>query len=291
MPFIFLALTLSCCAEPPLAAPTAQQIRDFWFSGAELNRYELTQFRYGQQHPGHAEFIFVTEPFDLADQVKSDRGGAGTTPVLKLNALRTFNTGLYSYRTMLSVFTPTEPLAAPHALKETLSVQDWCGQIFMQLNREDDAWRLRSFSYFQSEGDADRAIVTDGAWLEEDFFNAVRLNPTSLPVGNFRAMPSQLYFRFHHREPAVHDAVGELTDKDEAVIYTVRYPELDRAITITFDQAFPHIIREWTEGTTKDPRQTVATLTHRQMQIEYWRLHNSEHRGLRTDLGLNPVAN
>jgi len=152
LPFFLLIVFAGLCSAPAndsvnvLASTTTEQIRSFWFAGAEISRFELSQSRYGAQHAGQAVFIFVTEPFDLDEQVKSDTGGTGTTPVLKLNALRTFNTGIYSYRTMLSTFTPTRDLAAPQVIKETLSVQDWCGQVFTQINRTEDRWQLQSFS-------------------------------------------------------------------------------------------------------------------------------------------------
>jgi len=288
-----ILLAQAGCAKSPVPAleTSPQQINDFWFSGAELNRYELTQSRYGDEHPGHAEFIFVTEPFDLQQQVKSDHGGAGVVPVLKLNALRTFNTGLYSYRTMESVFTPIGPLNAPHAVKTTLSVQDWCGQIFSQINRSSGKWRLRSFSYFQSDGDVDRVIDIDGAWLEENLFVAARLNPAALPRGNFRAMPSQMFFRFAHRPPQVFDATGQLDVGGNTMTYTVRYPDIGRVFTITFDTAFPHIIREWSEGQEASGNMTTARLTHRQMNVNYWRLNDPEHASERKKLGLDPVPN
>lgn len=286
-----LLMLTACSAQPDaatLSSPSAEQIDAHWFSGAELCRYELTQSRYGNEHPGHAEFIFVTEPFDLKEQVKSDTGGPGTVPVLKLNALRTFNTGIYSYRTMRSTFTPIGNLEKPHALKETLSVQDWCGQVFTQINRHQDDWQIRSFSYFQSEGDQTRTVNANDAWLEEEWLTVARLNPTALPTGNFRAMPSQLFFRFIHQDPAVFDAVGKLIKRDDATTYQVNYPQIGRTVTITFDNHFPHIIREWTEGNERSGQQTRAKLTHRQMNVNYWEQNQPADRHLRKQLGLAP---
>ena len=80
------------------ALVAADPVRDFWFNGAEINRYELSQARYGANHPGHVEFVFVTEPFLIDQQVKDESGTGHSTDVLKLNALRTFNTGIYTLR-------------------------------------------------------------------------------------------------------------------------------------------------------------------------------------------------
>ena len=70
----------------------------YWYSGqAEINRYRLEQFRYGQNHTGDAVLIFVTEDFLPGKQVKYEHGQPGETPVsvLKLNFERKFVTGVY----------------------------------------------------------------------------------------------------------------------------------------------------------------------------------------------------
>ena len=42
----------------------SQKFKDYWYSGkAELSSYQLNQARYGQQNPGEAVMIFVTEDF------------------------------------------------------------------------------------------------------------------------------------------------------------------------------------------------------------------------------------
>ena len=81
---------------------------DYWYAGtAELSRYELEQARYGELHPGEAVMVFVSEPFDINKQVKSDNS-ENTTGVLKLNFMRKFNTGIYPYSTMSSTFSPID---------------------------------------------------------------------------------------------------------------------------------------------------------------------------------------
>jgi len=263
----------------------SDEVRDFWFSGAEINRYELSQARYGANHPGHAEFIFVTEPFLVDEQVKHESGPGESVDVLKLNALRTFNTGIYSYRTMTSTFRPIDLEAFPHALKTTTSVQDWCGQVFQQVNRTDEGWRARLFSYFQKEGDRD--LELPDVWLEDELWLLVRLDPSQLPEGEFRAVPGALHTRFDHRpiEPA--DAEGKLFVDRGTSVYAIRYPRLERTLEIEFDTAFPHIIRAWKEI---DPRgTTTAKLEDRIMNSLYWSENQPGDRGKRKDLGLAPV--
>lgn len=264
-----------------------QTIRDFWFSGAEITSYELSQSRYGEQHPGHAEFIFVTEPFLTGPQVKHEFGKGTSTDVLKLNALRTFNTGIYSYRTMTSTFRPIELDAFPHALKTNTSVQDWCGQGFQQINRTADGWRAEVRSYFQKDGDQN--INLPSAWLEDEFWLMVRLDPTRLPVGEFKCIPGAVHSRFTRDKLEATPAVGSLTLKGEERIYRVNYPSLKRTLTIHFEANFPHVITAWTE--TDGDGTTAAVLKKRIMHSEYWSENKPADAAKRKQLGLEPVAN
>lgn len=276
--YCFLLLALSLNADP---------VRDFWFSGAEINRYELTQMRYGEAHPGHAEFIFVTEPFLTEEQVKNETGGSPTTDVLKLNALRTFNTGLYSYRTMTSTFQPIDLAAYPHALKTNTSVQDWCGQAFQQLNKTENGWRVELRSYFQNEGDRDFTLIN--TLLEDSIWLKLRLAPERLPTGTLQIVPGGVYTRFAHQPIRGERATAERTEDGKLSRYVIRYEDIERELHISYDTEFPHIIRNWKEvepdGTTK------AVLTHRIMNSNYWSENRAADAPKRKNLGLEPVAN
>jgi hypothetical protein len=277
IPVLFIVLSLPAVADP---------VRDFWFDGAEINRYELTQVRYGEVHPGHAEFIFVTEPFLLGEQVKDEHGGGPSTDVLKLNALRTFNTGIYSYRTMTSTFRPVDLTAFPHALKSTTGVQDWCGQVFQQANRTGNGWRVELRSYFQNPGDA--AYELGDVWLEDEFWLLLRLNPGALPTGDLRAVPGAVDSRFRHLPVKDYAASASLREGRGESLYRVMYRELDRELRIRFDNEFPHVIRAWEE---RNPSGTTrAVLQDRIMNSYYWRENQPEDAGKRRALGLAPVA-
>ncbi len=258
----------------------------FWFSGAEINRYELDQSRYGENHPGHVEFIFVTEPFLIDKQVKDETGSGKSTDVLKLNALRTFNTGIYSYRTMTSTFKPIETERFPHALKSNTSVQDWCGQAFQQINQREGGWKVQSFSYFEKEGDV--AFELPDAWLEDEIWLQIRLNPADLPRGETAMIPGALQVRFAHRPIEVVPAVAELKVGAEVSQYILRYPEDGRVLTIRFDTHFPHIIRGWEDAGRRGT--TTAVLKNRIMHSEYWSENKPADREKRSELGLAPIA-
>lgn len=268
------------------ATIVADPVRDFWFDGAEINRYELSQARYGANHPGHVEFVFVTEPFLIEKQVKDESGTGNSTDVLKLNAMRTFNTGIYSYRTMTSTFKPVDLDRFPHALKTNTSVQDWCGQVFQQINRSDEAWSGYLFSYFEDEGD--RRLNLADAWLEDELWLLIRLDPSRLPEGNLKVIPGAVQTRFTHQPVAVHAAVGELETGSKVSQYTLQYPKHQRTLTIRFDTKFPHIIRGWSD--TRPGGTTSAQLKERIMNSYYWSENQPEDREKRHQLGLAPIA-
>ena len=64
----------------------------YWYSGkAEMNSYDLEQFRYNDHHEGEAVLIFVTEDFLKDKHVKYERGDKSNSDVvLKLNRQRRF---------------------------------------------------------------------------------------------------------------------------------------------------------------------------------------------------------
>lgn len=278
MKFLCLLLTLL-----PLGA---DQIRDYWFNAAEISTFNLSQSRYGKNHPGHAEFIFVTERFLPGIQVKDESGKGGSIPVLKLNALRTFNTGIYSYRTMTSTFRPIDFMQFPTALKSTTSIQDWCGQAFQQFNFRDSGWAVEIRSYF--EDTADRNFTLPPAPLEDELWITLRLDPGKLPVGKIKIIPGSVLSRFTHQPVSPENAVAALTTSGEISTYSVLYPELERSLEISFDTEFPYIIRKWTEATPTGT--STAILSKRVMNIPYWQMHEPQDAEKRHALGLSPIA-
>jgi hypothetical protein len=281
-----LIFILTMVTLPHSSLLAGDAVRNFWFNGAEINRYELSQSRYGEQHPGHAEFIFVTEPFLMHQQVKDERGIDPSTDVLKLNALRTFNTGIYSYRTMTSTFRPIDLLAYPHALKTTTSVQDWCGHAYQQINRTTTGWAVELRSYFETEGDQNTEL--NESWLEDEFWLLVRLDPMELPTGLISVVPGALTTRFAHLPIKPQQARTKLITTKAQSTYSISYPELQRALHIHFDREFPHIIRAWAE--TSPQGTTTAKLTHRTMNSSYWSEQQVSDRDKRKQLGLEPIA-
>ena len=122
-------------SETEVLAPKitlSKEFNDYWYNGeAEITSYKLEQARYGEMRDGKAVLVFVTEDFLPEVQVKADNYSKANTPILKLNATKNFNTGIYPYSIMQSTFYPVAN--NQHALKISASVQEWCGHVYTNL--------------------------------------------------------------------------------------------------------------------------------------------------------------
>ncbi|MCG8391100.1 MAG: hypothetical protein MJA30_36455, partial [Cytophagales bacterium] len=184
-----------------MVAVNNSAFNQYWYAGkAEIVSYKLKQSRYGEVHDGDAVLIFVTEPFSKSKQVKLDypsRAGDDNVTVMKLNYTKKFNTGLYPYSMMLSAFTPVDSYHHPKTVKVTTSVQEWCGQAYTQMSLVKDKYNISSFSYFEQEGD--QTFNVEGAFLEDEIFNRIRLDYKTLPTGEFKMIPGLFFTRLKHK--------------------------------------------------------------------------------------------
>jgi len=183
--------------------------------------------RYGEQREGETVLVFVSEDFSKSKQVKLDypnRAAKGDkVPVIKLNAISKFKTGIYDYSMMNSIFTPIQTDQYPNTLKVTTTSQDWCGHSFSQYNLEKDGFRFSEFSYFESEGD--KQVQLEKALLEDELMNRIRINPATLPVGKIKAIPGSFYNRLSHQEVKAYAA--NLSVKKEAERLRKRYNDCE----------------------------------------------------------------
>lgn len=267
---LILVVLPGCHArELPGSGTDPLRFSAYWYQGkAEVSSYALTQARYGQAHDGKAVLIFVTEDLDTKTQVKLDPCAARSAKpvkVMKLNTLREFVTGLYDYRMMSSVFTPVRITDEPHSLKVVTSTQDWCGQTFLQANWKGNRYDLNGFSYFENEGDTQGRLKA--AWLEDEVWTRIRIDPSSLPQKEIEITPGFVQARLEHRAPAVEKAYGALMDKDSSRIYTLRYSSIARELEIEFEKAFPHRILRWRET---DNGQSTSAVLINTLVTAYW---------------------
>ncbi|MEO9872490.1 hypothetical protein [Ekhidna sp.] len=298
--YCFLFISLTACTpsnSQEISTIKPKSFNDYWYAGkAEITSYELQQARYGEVHSGEAVLVFVTEPFSKKKQVKLDNWrdqSPDNVSVMKLNMTKKFLTGIYPYSMMMSTFTPVSADKHPDPFKVTTSSQEWCGHTFMQLNLEEKDYRLRGYSYFESEGDVD--ISVPNAILEDELWTRIRLNPESLPVGEVELVPSTFYLRLRHQESGVKKAttkISELSKSDYAgdahKMYSIEYD--NRSVNIYFESTFPYTILGWEEsylsGFGKPEKLTTKAKKINTIKSAYWGKNSNADREIRKELGL-----
>ena len=261
----------------------------YWYAdNAEIRTYHLTQSRYGELHEGMATLIFVAEPFSKKKGVKPDsyKKSSDRIPVLKLNLLKKFGTGIYPYSMMLSTFTPIKE--SQGLTKATASGQEWCGQIFSQMNKRKKRYDVVSYSYFEEEGDRQFTLPT--IFTEDEIWSRIRIDYKSLPQGDFDIIPGLYYTRLEQHKFKAEKANATLQVETETSIYTLTYPQRKRTLAITFSTAFPHEIIKW-EETYADKRAPTKRLTttailNQSKNIDYWNYNAEKHKSIRKELGV-----
>ena len=221
------ALALAACwvwnapqaglAEAPLRAPSyGPSFSKHWHDGrAELSAYELIYPRYGTPRQGTAVAIFVTEPFDETRRVKPEPPSQGDYPVLKLNLVQDFATGIYDYNLMTSAFVATAPFRgrpAGAASKVSFGAQEWCGHVYAQLLFDKGAVRLQSHSYFEGEADQQERLDYPAGGFSEDllWLWARGLAAPALAPGETLKVPVLMAIaraRLQHKPPSGQPAV------------------------------------------------------------------------------------
>jgi hypothetical protein len=267
-----------------LAAPAgAQDFWKHWGDGkAELNGYRLTQPRYGETRSGTAVLIYVTEDFSDRLRVKADPGRhpeEDTYPVLKLNAVRDFRTGVYDYNVMTSTFLRVRddwPLA-----KVSFSSQEWCGHVWHQIVPRADRVDGIYHSYFDGEADGKDSLERPEDGIVEDALPIVfrGLRGEYLAAGDSRTvplLPSLFHARLRH-EPlkwtgATISRAAETSEVKvpagsfEVMVYTVEVDD-GRTLTFAIEAAAPHrLVRQ-----TGPDGEELALLGSERMA--YWKLN------------------
>jgi hypothetical protein len=267
--------------------PLSKDFKDYWYAGnAEITSYNLEQARYGEMRKGEAVMIFVTEPFVPGKQVKADQSSPDNISVLKLNSTKNFLTGIYPYSIMSSTFYPVAD--NQHALKITSSIQEWCGQVYAQLNNR-DSFLLKLHSYFEKEGDQELELPK--THLENEIWTRLRIHPQDLPTGEFKMIPALEYLRLVHQPVTAYEAVGRTEQNGGFSTYTLSYPQLKRTLQITYSSVFPYTIEGWTDTYPSGFGAAAQMLTSKATKIKtlktpYWQQNGNEDVSLRDTLGI-----
>lgn len=284
----------------PVSGFDAQQSAHWYDGRAELAGYRLAQPRYGQLRDGRAVLIYVTETFSESARVKADPGRHPPSDefgVIKLNLVKDFQTGIYDYDLMSSVFATIDPRYGRPAgalTKLTFSAQEWCGQTFDELLFDDEGVRHRSFSYFDGEGDQDRRLqVPEDALSLDQLFIRVRGLPDPLvergetvevPILD-RIETSRLRHRTADFSPG---SIRRLAETQSVTVpagtfivdvYDVRVGDSRHRFDV--EAAFPHRLVRWL-----GPEGEKAELTGVK-RMKYWEKNREGDEALLEALGLN----
>lgn len=241
--------TTASLEDNPLAKDQAFQ--QYWNTGlSEVNTYEVTQTIDTSQKTGQAELVFTIVDFDTKKhgQVTSSNKSESTT-VLKQNLIQKIDTGVYEYSLTNSTFTPTNYVVFPHALKVEYAKQNTQGQEYSQVNWQGQTFLYKGKSDFQPKAQQDISVKT--AWLEDEIWNRVRLNPQTLPDGEIEMIPSLEYLRSTNQKVEAISCKTTFEEKKDSVskqvskYYTIEYPEKHRKVSIKFEAQFPYKILNW----------------------------------------------
>ena len=280
------ALYLLLCTPEVIAG----QFEDHWYDGkAELSGYSLTVSRYGEERQGRAVMITVTEPYSLERQVKSDRPVPADINALKVNLVRDFQTGMYDYNTMLSVFLNDKDFALA---KVSFSSAEWCGHVYEEQVVSGGQVHTQRMSYFDGEsGTLELPHKSQGA-AEDQLFVLLRgLRGEYLAPGEKKSLdvlPSPYWTRLSHTdtewtEATVfrHPATVSLTvpaGSFDAVEYSIAIG--DRKGSVYVENVYPHRVVKWSLSP-----DVSAELTGSK-RLPYWQLHDNGHESYLQELGL-----
>lgn len=302
---------LVACQSPQIdateaPAPSSGQSDAFWKHWsdglAEIAGYKLTMPRYSQERAGYAVGIFVTETMDHQSRVKTDAPQDGSHyPVMKLNLIKDFQTGIYDYNTMLSSFVTlaaNDHLQVGHVSKISFSSQEWCGHVYHQLLFERGKISETVHSYFQNEADQSRTFKTAPHVLSEDtlLLWARGMSGPKLAPGEQTIVPmlnSLQRVRLEHvtlqttRATLGRHPTPETITTPAGTFETSRYIasiEGGQTWEIFVENAFPNRVIRW-ENTGGEKAELQGV-----MRVAYWAKQRNDHTALLSKLGLAPLA-
>lgn len=284
---------LVCVLGLGVSLAPAQDFWGQWGDGkAEISGYRLTQPRDGKARSGRAVLVFLTENMSDASRVKVDAApqpGADVFPVMRLNDLRDFRSGIDPYHLMTSVFARVQsdwPLA-----KASFSSQDWSGHGYRQLLPRAGALEEVHHGYVEGDGRDTLPLPPDGLCADVLPILVRGLKGEYLRPGEARSvpfLPRLLDAERLHKPPVW----GRATIARAAEAVLVRVPagrinswrwtvSVDDGTTLTFDveDAAPHRIVRWAVS---DGEEGQLTGTAR---LAYWKADQSLSRSQLKALG------
>ncbi len=245
----------------------ADEFYAHWGDGrAEISSYKVVQPRYGEARAGYGVLIFVTEDIHRDSFIKVESPevpAAERVYALKLNCVLKFNTGIYDYAVMTSVFSAVEGEEHPFELRKvSFSAQEWCGHVFEEVMLRAGRLQGELNSYFEKEGRQHYELEAPAQFESEDhlLIRIRELKGGFMAAGEERRialLPSLWNFRMQHRARAIEQA--RLAKGQEAQIeaggqscaaFPWTWETGGMKKTVWVEKAYPHRILSWedTEG-------------------------------------------
>ena len=292
--------------SPPSGGPGFEA---HWQDGrAEISGYRYTVTRYGTPRSGTAVMIYVTEPFSESRRVKIDdprKEPSDTFEALKLNLVRDFQTGIYDYNTMVSVFARSRDFSPA---KISFSGAEWCGHVYEELRFDPTGVRQSLRSYFEGESTEQTIEAPAGGVAEDDLFILLRglrrASSEYLRPGEKRSvpfLPGSFVRRLAHLPLAWSTASIERLAEPEVIsvpagriaadVYIVRTDGREGRFHI--ERAHPHRIARWSSTATRGGGRAAEAAETGELtgtaRLPYWQLHDNGHERYLKDLGLSPL--
>jgi len=168
----------------------------------------------------------------------------------------------------------------------TMTSQEWCGQVFSQMNLSGTEYNVKSYSYFEKEGDANFSVKK--LLLEDEMWNIIRLEPTALPTGKIEIIPGMFFTRLSHLEIKPQAATAVKSESASSFTYSLAIPQQHRTLSVEFEKKFPHKIIAWTEEFEERGvlQRTTASLD-KTLVTDYWTKNKNQFQYLRDSLNLS----
>ncbi len=299
------ALALLACGAPPgdgLAHPelparragASEAFWEAWGDGrAEMSGYRGVVSRYGELRPAELVQIYVTEPHDRRTWIKDDAvQGPDRVAVLKLNQSLRFQTGVYPYSVMTSVFAPVDSHFDERfqPVKISLTAQEWCGHVFAAAWPGPGELQLHTLSYFASEGEAtERQAVPEGALYEDALL--IQLRELDGPFHGGEDWEGALVptlWRARRAHTPLRPSPATITrapaERDGAPVTRFTVAQGDYRRTIDVERDAPRRVLGWS---TSDGEEMQILATRR---LPYWELNHNGDERVRAELGLDALA-
>ena len=216
-----------------------------WYDGlAEVAIYDAQRTVYNKERNFEYTYITVAEDFNKEFRVKTDDyERKDLYKVMKVNAFCKIETENYPYHYLTSMFFNFKQ---PWAMdKMTNGSQEWCGNTFKEYLADGNHYTLKYHSYFDGEGDGEKALPAN--LLIEDQLNYTlrSLNfKASLKFGT-KILESQISSKVGNLK--VYDATISVEDGEKDIVGKKSWKVIlkldnDKTNTYYFDQAYPNIL-------------------------------------------------